>query len=199
MRVPASSRKLAATCTALKPGDHVALHTLANCGHCRALRNRPSHPIAAPRSAIAHSPFQLNGKPVSNFAATSTFAERTVVKHQQAVKIDPAVPLDVAMSHRLWRLDRCWHRHQPCRCRGGETPRRFLAPAASGSTSSRACGWPAPRASLRVDLLSSRETIARDFGAHRLYRRIHRRRRGADQNSAARPAWRPCQRRRLEL
>ncbi len=79
----------------LKPGDHVVLHTLANCGHCSQCESgRPTHC----RETLGNisTPFSLDGAPVSNFAATSAFAELTVVKQDQAVVIDPEVPLNAA-------------------------------------------------------------------------------------------------------
>jgi S-(hydroxymethyl)glutathione dehydrogenase/alcohol dehydrogenase len=81
--------------TKLQPGDHVALHTLANCGQCAyCSQGRPTHC----RSTLGNraQPFTLYGQPIANFAATSTFVEKTVVKQQQAVKIDAGVPLDRA-------------------------------------------------------------------------------------------------------
>ena len=48
-------------------------------------------------------PFTYKGQPASNFAATSSFAERTVVKEIQAVPISDAVPLtSAALSAAAW-------------------------------------------------------------------------------------------------
>jgi len=81
--------------TRLKVGDHVVMHTLANCGHCSYCESgKPTHC----RDTLGNrtAPFSLNGTPVSNFAATSAFAEYTVVKADQLVPIDPSVPLTSA-------------------------------------------------------------------------------------------------------
>ncbi|MFC1415280.1 Zn-dependent alcohol dehydrogenase [Streptacidiphilus cavernicola] len=82
----------------VRPGDHVALSTLANCGTCVACgRGRPT----MCRKAIGHpgKPFtraSQPGAPLYNFASTSVFAERTVVKAVQAVPIDPSIPFTSA-------------------------------------------------------------------------------------------------------
>lgn len=77
----------------LKPGDRVVLHTIANCGHCPACaRDQPTHC----RTTLGNrtTPFSWHGEPVANFAATSTFAELTLVKQNQAVKLPPAIAFE---------------------------------------------------------------------------------------------------------
>ncbi|WP_369205769.1 alcohol dehydrogenase catalytic domain-containing protein [Streptomyces sp. PU-14G] len=77
------------------PGDHVALSTIANCGACpECARGRPT----MCRSAIGRpeKPFRRDGRPLHNFAATSAFAERTVVKAVQATPIPRDIPLTSA-------------------------------------------------------------------------------------------------------
>ncbi|MFC1433336.1 Zn-dependent alcohol dehydrogenase [Streptacidiphilus sp. N1-3] len=84
--------------THVHPGDHVALSTLANCGTCAECgRGRPT----MCRKAIGRpgKPFTRGSQPevpLYNFASTSVFAERTVVKAVQAVRIDPAIPFTSA-------------------------------------------------------------------------------------------------------
>ncbi|MDL5202206.1 Zn-dependent alcohol dehydrogenase [Streptomyces sp. ALI-76-A] len=81
--------------THVRPGDHVALSTLANCGTCGECdRGRPT----MCRRAIGRPgrPFTRDGRPVYQFAATSAFAERTVVKAVQAVRVPDDVPLPSA-------------------------------------------------------------------------------------------------------
>jgi S-(hydroxymethyl)glutathione dehydrogenase/alcohol dehydrogenase len=81
--------------TRFKAGDHVVLHTLANCGRCPACET--GHPTHC-RGTLGNlsTPFSLGSTPVSNFAATSAFAEVTLVKQEQLVVVDPSVPLDIA-------------------------------------------------------------------------------------------------------
>ncbi|MEW2166436.1 Zn-dependent alcohol dehydrogenase [Streptomyces sp. NPDC007084] len=81
--------------THVGPGDHVALSTLANCGTCAECdRGRPTmcrKAIGRPRR-----PFSRAGRPLYQFAANSSFAERTVVKAVQAVRIPEDIPLTSA-------------------------------------------------------------------------------------------------------
>jgi Zn-dependent alcohol dehydrogenase len=81
--------------THVRPGDHVALSTLANCGTCAECdRGRPT----MCRRAIGRpgQPFTRDGRPVFQFASNSAFAERTVVKAVQAVRIPKDVPMPSA-------------------------------------------------------------------------------------------------------
>ncbi|MGW0712548.1 Zn-dependent alcohol dehydrogenase [Streptomyces sp. NPDC002643] len=79
----------------VRPGDHVALSTLANCGTCADCgRGRPT----MCRRAIGRPdrPFARGEGKVFQFAANSAFAERTVVKAVQAVRIPNDIPLTSA-------------------------------------------------------------------------------------------------------
>ncbi|TML58218.1 MAG: Zn-dependent alcohol dehydrogenase, partial [Actinobacteria bacterium] len=79
----------------VKPGDHVVVTTLANCGMCGPCNT--GHPTWCRKSLGNMSqPFTLDGAPAWNFAAASVFAERTVVKAIQVVPIDRRVPLESA-------------------------------------------------------------------------------------------------------
>ncbi|WP_369366266.1 alcohol dehydrogenase catalytic domain-containing protein [Streptomyces sp. CG4] len=81
--------------THVRPGDHVALSTLANCGTCPECdRGRPT----MCRQAIGRpgKPFSRGTGPVHQFASNSAFAERTVVKAVQAVPIPKDIPLESA-------------------------------------------------------------------------------------------------------
>ncbi|MGH7805845.1 MAG: alcohol dehydrogenase catalytic domain-containing protein, partial [Candidatus Binatia bacterium] len=78
----------------LKEGDPVVLSTLAHCGRCPACEvGRPTECRNAPKML---QPFTIDGKPGYQFANTSTFAERTLVKEQSAIPIDPRVPFECA-------------------------------------------------------------------------------------------------------
>ncbi|MER7514937.1 Zn-dependent alcohol dehydrogenase [Streptomyces sp. NPDC126499] len=83
--------------THVAPGDHVALSTLANCGACADCdRGRPT--MCRKAIGMPGRPFSRRGggEPLFQFAANSSFAERTVVKAVQAVKIPETVPLTSA-------------------------------------------------------------------------------------------------------
>ena len=81
--------------TRVKPGDHVVIATVSNCGICdQCSVGKPTwcRKTLGNRREI----FTVGGEPAGNFAATSSFAEMTLVKEVQAVPIDPEVPLTSA-------------------------------------------------------------------------------------------------------
>jgi len=82
--------------TSVKPGDTVVLSTLAHCGRCPACEQaRPTLCRNAPNPKDTR-PFTIGGETAYQFANTSTFAERTLVREQSAIPIDPRVPFDRA-------------------------------------------------------------------------------------------------------
>jgi len=147
----------------LQPGDHVALHTLANCGHCAHCETgRPTRCRAT--LGNRSQPFRLGDAPVWNFAATSTFAEFTVVKQQQAVKIDPAIPLDLACLIGCGVLTGVGSVIHRANVATGDTAAVF---GVGGVGLNVIQGLRIAGASriIAVDLLASREPMARAFGA----------------------------------
>ncbi|MET9515518.1 Zn-dependent alcohol dehydrogenase [Streptomyces sp. NPDC002994] len=82
--------------THVVPGDHVSLSTIANCGACAECgRGRPT--MCRKAIGMPGQPFsRRGGDPLYQFASTSTFAERTIVKAVQAVKIPNDIPLTSA-------------------------------------------------------------------------------------------------------
>lgn len=85
-----------ANVTGVREGDAVVLSTLAHCGRCPACDiGRPTECRNAP-SPRESQPFEVGGKPAFQFANTSAFVERTVVREQSAIPIDPRVPFDRA-------------------------------------------------------------------------------------------------------
>jgi Zn-dependent alcohol dehydrogenase len=76
-------------------GEHVIISTLAFCGSCR--RCLSGCPWLCPRSIGNRTePFTFDGAPCSNFAASSCFAEETVISERQAVRIPKDVPFTSA-------------------------------------------------------------------------------------------------------
>jgi len=76
----------------VKPGDHVVLTTVANCGQCAACdRGQPTHCRAG--FGRMHAPFTWRGERAFQFANAGVFSEHTVVDETQAIVIDPDVPL----------------------------------------------------------------------------------------------------------
>jgi S-(hydroxymethyl)glutathione dehydrogenase/alcohol dehydrogenase len=81
--------------THVRPGDHVSLSTLANCGACAQCdRGRPTMCRAA--IGMPRQPFTRGGRPLHQFASNSAFAERTVVKAVQAVPVPADIPMPSA-------------------------------------------------------------------------------------------------------
>jgi S-(hydroxymethyl)glutathione dehydrogenase/alcohol dehydrogenase len=81
----------------VKPGDHVVLTTLGNCGQCDACdRGQPTH--CRQTMGRLPRPFTIDesGERAFQFANAGVFAERTVVDETQAVVIPDDVPLTVA-------------------------------------------------------------------------------------------------------
>lgn len=149
--------------TDLALGDHVALHTLANCGRCGPCESgRPTH--CRQSYGNRAQPFSRNGAPVSSFAATSTFVEKTVVKSNQAVKIDPTIALDTACVVGCAVLTGVGSVVNRARVRPGETAAVF---GIGGIGLNVLQGLRLAGASriIAVDLLPSREEKAREFGA----------------------------------
>ena len=82
--------------TSVREGDTVVLSTLAHCGRCPACESaRPTLCRNAPNPKDTR-PFTIGGETAYQFANTSTFAERTLVREQSAIPIDPRVPFDRA-------------------------------------------------------------------------------------------------------
>lgn len=76
-------------------GDHVVVATLSACGMCTECgAGRPT----ACRQTLGRSrrPFTSNGESIHMFAATSAFAERTIVSDMQCIPIPDDVPLTSA-------------------------------------------------------------------------------------------------------
>jgi len=84
--------------TEVAVGDHVIVAWSPPCGHCVncAARKSPHLCMEVQMASLFANRFVENGSPVSGFAGTGTFAERTTLPVQAAIKIDDDVPFDVA-------------------------------------------------------------------------------------------------------
>ncbi|MGW7261876.1 Zn-dependent alcohol dehydrogenase [Streptomyces sp. NPDC054842] len=81
--------------THVRPGTHVALSTLANCGACAECdRGRPT--MCRTAIGMPRQPFTRGGRPLFQFASNSAFAERTLVKAVQAVPVPEDIPMPSA-------------------------------------------------------------------------------------------------------
>jgi S-(hydroxymethyl)glutathione dehydrogenase/alcohol dehydrogenase len=85
--------------TELKPGDHVLLAWVANCGHCHFCRKGASHLCSVSMEAPLTGEdlvFEKDGVSIARLAGVGSFAERTVVRAGSAIKIPESVPLERA-------------------------------------------------------------------------------------------------------
>jgi len=149
--------------TSVAPGDHVVVTTLANCGRCAACSN--GWPTRCKQSmGNMTQPFTVGGEPAWNFAASSVFAERTVVKEVQAVKIDGDVPLTSACLIGCGVVTGAccvWNRAM---VRTGQTAVVF---GVGGVGLNVIQALRVARASriIAIDTVAAKETFARKFGA----------------------------------
>jgi len=149
--------------TSVKPGDHVVLTTLGNCGMCGHCET--GHPVLCRAgSAGLRTPFRRGGATLNAFANTSVFTERTVVKEVQAVVIDPELPLTTASLLGCGVLTGAGAVFNRARVRpaqrvavfgiGGIGLNVLQAASAAGATTIVA-----------VDTVAGKEVLARRFGA----------------------------------
>ncbi len=83
----------------LKPGDHVVLSWVENCGRCHyciAGRTHLCEAMVQSMMAGRGFAFEKNGIQIARMAGVASFAERTVVRATAAIKIPHEVPLDRA-------------------------------------------------------------------------------------------------------
>jgi Zn-dependent alcohol dehydrogenase len=149
--------------TTVAPGDHVVLTTLANCGMCRACVT--GHPTWCIRSlGNVSTPFELNGEPASNFAATSVFVERTLVTEAQAVKIPDEVPFTSACLIGCGVLTGVGSVLNRAKVQPGDTAAVF---GVGGVGLNVIQGLRLSNASkiIAIDTIEEKESLARQFGA----------------------------------
>ena len=147
----------------VKVGDHVVIATLASCGTCRACST--GHPTWCIKTlGNVSQPFTYKGEPASNFAATSVFAESTIVKEVQAVKISEEVPMTSACLIGCGVLTGVGAVLNRARVQAGETSAVF---GVGGVGLNVIQGLRLAGASriIAVDTLASKEGLARQFGA----------------------------------
>jgi Zn-dependent alcohol dehydrogenase len=147
----------------VSPGDHVVLTTLASCGMCPQCST--GHPTWCRRSMGNMSqPFELDGKPTYNFAASSVFAESTVVKEVQAVRISREVPMESAALIGCGVVTGVGAVLNRANLGHGQTAAVFGV-GGVGLNVIQACRLADASRIVAVDTVPSKEPIAREFGA----------------------------------
>ncbi len=85
--------------TNLKPGDHVLLAWVQNCGKCAYCQAGKTHlcPTGLEMGMTGQdNVFSKNGSPIGKMAGVGCFSEKTVVRATAAIKIRDDVPLESA-------------------------------------------------------------------------------------------------------
>jgi S-(hydroxymethyl)glutathione dehydrogenase/alcohol dehydrogenase len=83
----------------LKPGDHVVLSWVENCGRCHFCIAGHAHLCDAMMASMMSGGelvFDKDGTKIARMAGVASFSERTVVRANAAIKIPDDVPLDRA-------------------------------------------------------------------------------------------------------
>jgi S-(hydroxymethyl)glutathione dehydrogenase/alcohol dehydrogenase len=83
----------------VKPGDHVVLSWVENCGRCHYCIAGDAHLCDAMMASMMSGGelvFEKDGTQISRMAGVGSFAERTIVRGNAAIKIPDDVPLDRA-------------------------------------------------------------------------------------------------------
>jgi Zn-dependent alcohol dehydrogenase len=149
--------------TSVKPGQHVVLTTLANCGVCKACNT--GHPTWCRKSLGNMSqPFTVDGAPAWNFAGSSYFAEYTVVKEVQAVRIPDDVPLSSACLIGCGVLTGAGAALNRATIQPGE-PVAVFGVGGVGLNAIQGCRIAGAGRIIAVDTVPSKESYARRFGA----------------------------------
>jgi Zn-dependent alcohol dehydrogenase len=149
--------------TSVKPGQHVVLTTLANCGICKACNT--GHPTWCPKSLGNMSqPFTVDGEPAWNFASSSYFSEHTVVKEVQAVRIPDDVPFTSACLIGCGVLTGAGAALNRARIQQGE-PVAVFGVGGVGLNAIQGCRIAGAGRIIAVDTVAAKEPYARQFGA----------------------------------
>ncbi len=147
----------------VKPGDHVVIATLASCGTCRACST--GHPTWCVRTlGNVSTPFTYKGEPASNFAATSVFAESTIVQEVQAVKISKDAPLTSACLIGCGVLTGVGAVLNRAKVEAGQTAAVFGV-GGVGLNVIQGLRLSAASRIIAVDTMATKEGLARQFGA----------------------------------
>lgn len=148
----------------VKPGDHVVISTLANCGMCGPCGE--GRPTACRRTlGRTRKPFTTaEGDEIHMFAATSAFAERTIVGDIQCVKIPKDVPLTSAALIGCGVVTGVGAVLNRARVQRGETAVVFGVGGVGLNViqALRVAGSPTI---IAVDTVPEKEDLARQFGA----------------------------------
>lgn len=144
-------------------GDHVVLHTLRACGMCAACAS--GLPTRCRQSlGVIDTPFHMGGLAVNQFANTSVFVERTLVREGQVVRIDPSIPMPVAALLGCGVITGTGAVFNRARVRPGESV-VVIGVGGVGLNALQAARISGASRIVAVDTSAPKEPIARLFGA----------------------------------
>ncbi len=151
----------------LKPGDHVVLSWVENCGKCHYCIEGNDHLCdTGIRSAMAgqEAIFEKDGVDIARMAGVASFAERTVVRATAAIKIPDDVPLDRACLVGCGVMTGVGAAINTARIRPGQTVAVFGCGGVGLNVIQGAVLSGASKV-IAVDLVESKLALARLFGA----------------------------------
>ncbi len=151
----------------LKPGDHVVLAWVENCGRCHYCVAGHPHLCDAGMQAMMEgreTVFEKDGIPISRFVGVSSFAERTVVRATSAIKIPEDVPLDRACLVGCGVMTGVGAAINTAQIRPGETVAVYGCGGVGLNVIQGAALAGAARI-IAVDLMDSKLQLAKQFGA----------------------------------
>jgi len=153
--------------TDLKPGDHVVLSWVENCGKCHfCTAGHPHLCDANIQSMMAgeEAVFEKDGVAIARMIGVGSFAERTVVRASSAIKVPDEVPLDRACLVGCGVMTGVGAAVNTARVRPGETVAVFGCGGVGLNVIQGAALCGAARI-IAVDLLPQKLELARQFGA----------------------------------
>ncbi|MGH7897570.1 MAG: Zn-dependent alcohol dehydrogenase, partial [Candidatus Binatia bacterium] len=151
----------------LKPGDHVVLSWVENCGKCHYCVSGHAHLCdSGIRNAMAgqEAVFEKDGMDITRMAGVASFAERTIVRATACIKIPDEVPLDRACLVGCGVMTGVGAAVNTAKVRPGETVAVFGCGGVGLNVIQGAalCG---AATVIAVDVVESKLALARNFGA----------------------------------
>jgi S-(hydroxymethyl)glutathione dehydrogenase/alcohol dehydrogenase len=151
----------------LKPGDHVVLSWVENCGKCHYCIAGHGHLCdTGIRNAMAgqEAVFEKDGVDITRMAGVASFAERTVVRATACIKIADEVPLDRACLVGCGVMTGVGAAINTAKIRPGETVAVFGCGGVGLNVIQGAALCGAAKI-IAVDVVESKLALARQFGA----------------------------------
>ncbi|MBI2964366.1 MAG: Zn-dependent alcohol dehydrogenase [Deltaproteobacteria bacterium] len=151
----------------VRPGDHVVMSWVENCGRCLYCTAGDSHLCdTGVRNAMAgkEAVFEKDGVDIARMAGVASFAERTIVRATACVKIAEEIPLDRACLVGCAVMTGVGAAVNTAKVRPGETVAVFGCGGVGLNVVQGAALCGASRI-IAVDLADAKLELAREFGA----------------------------------